>query len=92
MLMFACGLAVGLVARGRPARPAPELPPIDFTGPVTVSRLHPPGPEVIKLRPYAVTVDGRNCTREPGGVPDEPWLIHLDGGRMQLSCALEERH
>ncbi|MDY3557043.1 hypothetical protein R5W24_006227 [Gemmata sp. JC717] len=90
MLTFTCGLAVGLLARNRPARPAPELPPIDFAEPVTVRRMTPDSAEVIKLSPYAVLVDGKN--RPLGPVPPELWLITFDRGRMQIACALEERN
>lgn len=85
---FFVGLAVGLAA-GRSAAPPREpraAPPVVLAETISLHRTAPPHVEMIVLRPYAVTADGRTeFVGEPA--PDEArWVVSFGEGRVHVAC------
>lgn len=91
VVTFFAGLAAGLsVAIPRPSR-TEAAPPPAYAEEIMISRLEPPQAEVLVLRPYAVTVDGR--TENIGARPPEParWLVSYGSGHVTIACELVGR-
>lgn len=89
-IMFLVGLLTGLLVTARRPPPAPP-PPVSFADDFSVSRMGPPNAEVLVMRPYAVTIDGR--TEFAGGHPPEQtrWVVRFGSGRVAIACELVER-
>ena len=82
-------LAVGFAAGRSPRFGAAHDHLIDPTKPITIRKADQPDTNVLILRPYGGTLDGRPLLdQKPGSLPPEEgrWTIVMDGGRVFIAA------